>query len=234
MELFHKIREELLEMSSDAVRQRSQHYFKDEILIVGVKAPAVNALAKKYRKEIRQLSKSEFFALCELFWQSGSVEESQLVSFWLLDACKQLNADDIAVLKHWIENYVDNWASCDSLCPKTIGYLLEKYPPLIEEMKRWAKHSNSWLRRAAAVSFIYPAKHGLYLNDIFQIAEIMMLSSEDLVQKGYGWMLKVASQSFPEEVYTFLMLHKAVMPRTAFRYALEKYPPAQRKEAMLK
>jgi 3-methyladenine DNA glycosylase AlkD len=55
-----------------------------------------------------------------------------------------------------------------------------------------------------------------------------------MVQKGYGWMLKVASQSHQNEVFDFVMEHRQGMPRTALRYAIEKMPPERRKTAMMK
>jgi 3-methyladenine DNA glycosylase AlkD len=45
-------------------------------------------------------------------------------------------------------------------------------------------------------------------------------------------MLKAASQAHQQLVFDFVMRHKAVMPRTALRYAIEKMPKEMRKEAM--
>lgn len=55
-----------------------------------------------------------------------------------------------------------------------------------------------------------------------------------MVQKGYGWMLKEASNLYPEEVFQYVVRHKRKMPRTALRYAIEKLPPGLRKKAMAK
>jgi len=55
---------------------------------------------------------------------------------------------------------------------------------------------------------------------------------DDLVQKGYGWMLKEASRKHQQEVFDFIQEHKKTMPRTALRYAIEKMPDDLRKEAM--
>ena len=54
------------------------------------------------------------------------------------------------------------------------------------------------------------------------------------MQKGYGWMLKVASQAHQAKVFHYVMKNKAVMPRTALRYAIEKMPPELRQKAMAK
>jgi 3-methyladenine DNA glycosylase AlkD len=55
-----------------------------------------------------------------------------------------------------------------------------------------------------------------------------------MVQKGYGWMLKEASKPYQKEVFDFVTSHKAVMPRTALRYAIEKMPADLRAKAMVK
>lgn len=88
------------------------------------------------------------------------------------------------------------------------------------------------MRRAAAVSFIYPARKGMYLKDIFEIANVLLLDKEDMVQKGYGWLLKDASVAEPIKVYKFVMGRRREMPRTALRYAIERYPQEMKREAM--
>ncbi len=91
---------------------------------------------------------------------------------------------------------------------------------------------NRWMRRASAVSLIIPARKGLFLDAIFEIADKLLLDQDDLVQKGYGWMLKAASESHQQDVFDFVMKRKAIMPRTSLRYAIEKMPKELRKQAM--
>jgi 3-methyladenine DNA glycosylase AlkD len=55
-----------------------------------------------------------------------------------------------------------------------------------------------------------------------------------MVQKGYGWMLKAASQAHQKEVFDYVISKKKTMPRTAFRYAIEKMPVELRAIAMIK
>ena len=59
-----------------------------------------------------------------------------------------------------------------------------------------------------------------------------MMDEDDLVQKGYGWMLKVAANNWQKDVFDFVVKHKNRMPRTALRYAIEKMPKNMRKIAM--
>jgi len=109
-----------------------------------------------------------------------------------------------------------------------------KYPEYITELKKWATSSRRFVRRASAVTLIIPACKGLFLNDIFEIADTLLLDKDDLVQKGYGWMLKAASEAYQKEIFNYVMSKKAVMPRTALRYAIEKMPAALKAKAMEK
>jgi 3-methyladenine DNA glycosylase AlkD len=74
----------------------------------------------------------------------------------------------------------------------------------------------------------------LFLNDVFDLAERLLTDADDLVQKGYGWLLKAASEAHQDAVFQFVMAHKTTMPRTALRYAIEKMPPTLKAEAMKK
>ena len=109
---------------------------------------------------------------------------------------------------------------------------MEKYPERINDLKDWAKSNNRWLKRASAVSLIIPAKRGKFLKDIFKIADILLLDKDDMVQKGYGWMLKEASKLHQKDVYDYVIKNKNIMPRTALRYAIELMPKELKLEAM--
>jgi len=127
---------------------------------------------------------------------------------------------------------------CDAiqytLCNHTVGTFVMMYPEYIHELKKWVQSSERWVKRASAVTLIVPARKGLFLKDIFAIADILLLDKDDMVQKGYGWMLKVASQAYQKEVFDYVVSKKTVMPRTALRYAIEKMPQELRVEAMKK
>lgn len=136
---------------------------------------------------------------------------------------------DFRTFENWINSYVNNWASCDTFCNHTMGAFIEKYPQYLENLKEWARSENKWMRRAAAVSLIIPARNGRFLNDVFGI---LLNDREDLVQKGYGWLLKVASARYEQEVFRYVMNNKKTMPRTALRFAIEKMPRELRALAM--
>ncbi len=227
-----EISKELKRLSDDKVRASGMRFFREEVHLYGVRAAAVNALAARYWKEIRRSGKAEILDLCERLWQSGMQEEAMIACNWSARLTPQFEKDDFRVLERWVFTYVTNWATCDTLCNHTVGDFIQGYPEYISELKRWTGSENRWVRRASAVSLIIPARRGKFLDDIFEIAGLLLTDPDDMVQKGYGWMLKVAAEAHPQRVWEFLMERRAVMPRTAFRYALEKMPPDLRAAAM--
>jgi 3-methyladenine DNA glycosylase AlkD len=138
----------------------------------------------------------------------------------------------LAIFKGWIEKYIDNWAKCDGLCNHTIGSFVEKYPESINEVKSWAKSKNRWLKRAAAVSLIIPAKKGDFLQDALEISDMLLSDTDDMVQKGYGWLLKEESRKHQKQVFSYVLENKKKMGRTALRYAIELMPKELKAEAM--
>ena len=229
-----KIRQILIGSADEKTRQQSEYFFKEKVTVYGVKSATVQKIAKEIFAEIKDKPKAEILAACEKLWQSGYMEESFVACVWSEKLGKKLEPADFETLERWIKNYVSNWASCDTLCNHTVGDFVMKYPEFIARLKEFAHAENRWVKRAAAVSLIIPARKGLFQKEIFEIADSLLLDSDDLVQKGYGWMLKAASQYDQQAVFEYVMSKKPVMPRTALRYAIEKMPEELRKQAMQK
>jgi len=232
--IIEDVRKSLKELSDETTKQGGQRFFKEHIKMYGVKAPEVKKISKDYFKTIKEKPKKEIFELCEELWQSGYVEESMIACHWSYALRKKFEPSDIEIFEKWVKLYVNNWAACDTLCNHTIGSFIDRYPDYLGRLKTWAKSDNRWLCRAAAVSLIVPARDGKFLNDIFEIADILLLHPDDLVQKGYGWMLKAACKNHEKAVYEYVFDNKAVMPRTALRYAIEKMTADLKASAMKK
>lgn len=233
-EIVEFIRHELIASSDEKTRISGERFFREEVKLYGVRSAVVSRIGKEAYKSLAGKSKDEIFALCEELWKSGMMEESFVACNWSYYVHKKYESADIEVFKRWIENYISNWASCDTLCNHSVGTLAEMYPGTIEDLKRWTASPNRWMRRASAVSLIIPARKGLFAADIFEIADRLLPDRDDMVQKGYGWMLKSASQFRQKEVFEYVYRNKEKMPRTSLRYAIEKMPAELRKRAMEK
>ncbi len=233
-EIIAEIRDELKKNADPRIQIAGQRFFKEKVQSYGVKTAMVMKIAKPYDKRVASLDNMLVFALCEDLWRSGIMEESFIACHWSYLIRKKYLDCDLKVFEKWIELHVSNWASCDTLCNHSVGSFIDSYPQRIEDLKKWAQSRNRWFRRAAAVSLIIPARRGKFLGDIFSIAGILLEDKDDMVQKGYGWMLKSASQAQQKEVFDFVMNSKSRMPRTALRYAIEKMPRSLKAKAMEK
>jgi len=229
-----EIRKELVNNSDQKTLESSRNFFKEEIISYGVKSATVIKISKDFFKSIKNKSKEEVFTYCDELWQSNNLEESFIACNWSYSVHKEYQPADFEVFEKWIRSYVTNWASCDTFCNHTMGEFIEMYPEYLSRLKEMTKSENRWMRRASAVSLIIPAKKGMFLKDVFEIADMLLTDKDDLVQKGYGWMLKVACQKHQQEVFEYIMIHKSIMPRTALRYAIEKMPAEMKKAAMEK
>ncbi len=230
--ILDKIRIELRKNIDEKTQTTSQNFFKEKIKSYGIKVPIVNKISKEYFNLINFKTKSEVFDLCESLWQSGFIEESFIACHWSYYLHKKYEPADFQIFEKWINDYVNNWASCDTLCNHTIGEFIDMYPEYLTRLKDLAKSDYRWMRRASSVTLIIPARKGKFLNEILEIADILLLDNDDLVQKGYGWMLKAASEANQREIFEYVIKNKSVMPRTALRYAIEKMPKELKSKAM--
>ncbi|MFZ1976770.1 MAG: DNA alkylation repair protein [Bacteroidota bacterium] len=230
--IMRSIRADLRASVDLKAKESFQKFFKEKIRFYGVRTAAVRRLAKKYWKELSRLDKKTIFTLCEELLASDYTEEAFIVSFWLPMYVKSFENSDLEIFERWIYTYINNWAKCDGFCNHTVGDFIEKFPESIARMLVWAESKNRWLRRASAVSLIVPAKKGKHLETVLAIADLLIRDNDDIVQKGYGWLLKEASRKHLQEVFQYVMKHKAVMPRTALRYAVELMPHSMRMRAM--
>ncbi len=230
--IIEKVRKDLSANADIKTREGSIRFFREKINPYGVRSAIVTAIGKQYWKELKDKPREYIFELCEELWRSGYLEETFIACNWSYNVHRKYEPGDFSVFERWVERYVNNWASCDTLCNHTVGEFIQMYPAYIKELKRWATSDNRWQKRASAVSLIIPARKGKFLDDIFEIADIMLHDKDDMVQKGYGWMLKEASKAHQMEVFDYVMKKKAVMPRTALRYAIEKMPTELRTRAM--
>lgn len=193
-------------------------------LFLGVTVPLQRKIARNhYRKiglsDLGHLLRDEFhecrltalFILVLKYEKAAGAEEKQLLADYYLG-----NID-----------YVNNWDLVDSTAYKILGPHLEKRDrSLLYEL---AGSGYLWRQRVAIISTLHFIRAGDFA-DTLKLAEILLNHEHDLIHKAVGWMLReVGNREFDAE-YKFLERHYKAMPRTALRYAIEKFDPALRKQ----
>jgi len=213
-------------------REAQQWFFKEKVHLYGVRVGMVRKIAQQFWRDLASHDKAAVFKLCAELVQIDR-QETRIVAFaWAERLRPDFSPGDFRRFERWLKHEVSNWASCDALCSGPLGRLLEDYPALVTKTVPWRRSRSRWVRRAAAVCLIRRLQGGKSLPDVFAAARALLHDEDDLVQKGYGWMLKEASNRHPRPVFDFVMRHKNQMPRTALRYAIEKMPAAWKRRAM--
>ena len=187
---------------------------------LGVTVPNIRAIAKLHKdisiEEIQDLIQSEWHEvrLCALIMM---VEKSK--------------KKDEALRKELFNLYlsqtkrINNWDLVDLSCRFIIGeYLLDKSRDILYQL---AQSPLLWDNRIAIVSTYAFIRKG-QLEDTYALSDLMMPHPHDLMHKAIGWMLREAGKRDSERLYDYVMSHRADMPRTMLRYAIEKFSPKER------
>ena len=127
---------------------------------------------------------------------------------------------------------INNWDLVDLSAPYILGdYLKDKTDRNV--LYDLAGSSVMWERRIAMVSTLMLIRHGQF-DDTIRLAESLIDSKHDLMQKSIGWMLREVGKRDKGLLVQFIEKHKHEMPRTMLRYAIEKFPEPERREFMRK
>ena len=187
---------------------------------LGVTVPNVRAIAKQHKDialaEIQELIQSEWHEvrLCALLIM---VEKSKKKDETLRQQLFDLYLSQT--------DRINNWDLVDLSCRFIIGeYLLDKSRDILYHL---AQSPLLWDNRIAIVSTYAFIRKG-QLEDTYALSDLMMQYPHDLMHKAIGWMLREAGKRDSERLYDYVMSHRADMPRTMLRYAIEKFSPKER------
>jgi 3-methyladenine DNA glycosylase AlkD len=226
--------ERLRRLADPARAEGVQRYFKDTIKSYGIYTDEVRALAAELHQSVRGTwTAAEAIELCDILFAEPELEAKGVGALVLSRFKKDLPRFFFARLKGWLAaDRLDNWASVDVLCTDVMAVFLEKYPDCVEKIKTWAGHPNRWVKRASLVSFIKLARKPEFLPVIYDISASLFASGDDLVRKANGWLLREAGKRDPGRLESFLLRHGPAIPRTTLRYAIERFPEAERRRLL--
>lgn len=106
------------------------------------------------------------------------------------------------------------------------NHLLESDKSILYKL---AKSNNLREKRISIVSTYTFIKNHQF-QDTFQIAEILLNDTHDLIHKAVWWMLREAGNRDQIAEEKFLKIHYKNMPRTMLRYAIEKFEESKRQK----
>lgn len=161
---------------------------------------------------------------------ASPIHEHRFVALEILVAQYERGAEQ-AVFDFYMKHtrLVNNWDLVDTSAPYIVGQHLLTRPRKI--LYRLAKSKSIWERRIAIVSTMMFMRAG-EIEDTFAIAKILLKDDHDLIHKAVGWMLREAGKQSARALLHFIKQNYAALPRTTLRYAIERFPGAQRKRIL--
>ncbi|MEO8065291.1 MAG: DNA alkylation repair protein [Candidatus Doudnabacteria bacterium] len=227
------LRREIKKQADPPQAKFMQRYFKtgrggyaEGDVFMGIRVPASRILAKKHAgsslAEINLLLKSKY-------------HEQRLIALLILvhNFQKAKQSEKARIYRFYLNStrFVNNWDLVDLSAPKIVGAYLHDKPKDI--LNKLARSKNIWERRIAIVAtyqFIY--RHSFAKT--LEIAKMLLEDRHDLIHKAVGWMLREVGKRDEKVLVKFLDKYRRQMPRTALRYAIERFPEKRRKEYLSK
>ena len=190
---------------------------------LGIKVPVTREVVKACWKEttwedLEECVTSEFhevrlaalLTLVELF-KHNKKQQKEYIDFYLNHTA-----------------YINNWDLVDLSCYPLLGvWLLDKDRSILYDLARNGK--TIWEQRIGMVSTMTFIRNG-QIDDTFAIADILLHHPHDLIHKAVGWLLREAGKRDKDALVNYLKPRCKEMPRTMLRYAIEKFPEAERKQ----
>jgi 3-methyladenine DNA glycosylase AlkD len=223
------IRKVLRSLADADIAQHSQRFFKtgkgeygEGDRFLGIRVPVL-------RQHIRQCRDVDAEEVLKLL--ASKYHEERLFALLLLVDKYQRGADreKAWIYKHYLANsqYINNWDLVDSSADKIVGVHLQQRSR--KPLYQLARSKSLWQRRIAVMAtFHFIRKHDF--NDALAICEMLINDEEDLIHKATGWMLREAGKRDITVEKAFLDRFNKVKPRVMLRYAIERFPEADRRK----
>ena len=216
--------------------QQTRAYFKshENIRAFGVKTQRVRAIVADLYGQVRGSWRlRDAVAFADVCLARRELEMRGVGIEILGRFAKEYEACLLHRLQRWIAaGHLDNWAIVDSAAMLVVAPLLRRFPELVPELTGWSASKNMWMRRMSVVPLVPFARHGEYLDDAYGVVERLLGDAEDLMHKATGWVLREAGKTDVVRLEGFLLRHGPAIPRTTLRYAIERFPAAQRKRLL--
>jgi len=218
------------------VAEQARTYFKayDRVAFLGIKAPEIRAIEKRIYESLKSAwSIADALQFADSMVRNRYLEAKAVGILFLSRYARSFDESLLTTIRGWLAaGHCSNWATTDTLSTCVLTGLLRRRPHLLEELSAWTGSDCLWVRRAAAVSLTPLARRGEHLDASYSVAAALLDDDEDLMHKAVGWLLRECGKTDPGRLEAFLRAQGSRTPRTALRYAIERFPPVRRKRIL--
>jgi 3-methyladenine DNA glycosylase AlkD len=150
------------------------------------RVPMIYKTAAEWRREHKDASVAERFALCEALWATGWREERRVAIELIRRDRGMMAAVDWDRLERWSAD-IDNWEMVDHLADVT-GRLLIADRTLLLRAKALESSQNPWQRRLGLVTVIVAFMKGaIFRDELAAMAERLQKDPHPLVRRAVVW-----------------------------------------------
>ncbi len=188
---------------------------------LGLTVPVTRGVAREFRSAPVGVS----FDLLESEWH----EERLLALFMMAEHFRRGDAatrEEVARRYLAATHRINNWDLVDASAHLILGPWLERRSRAT--LRRLARSRSLWERRIAVVATLHFIRAGEF-DDTVELCAMLLGDDEDLMHKACGWMLREVGKRDTAVLRDFLRQHAPRMPRTMLRYAIERFPEAERR-----
>jgi 3-methyladenine DNA glycosylase AlkD len=213
---------------SAEIAASSQRFFVEKIASHGWRAADLRRFCRSAQRTIlADGGPTLLLDVADCLFTGKNTDETIAAVLLLENRARHFGDAEFQRFDHWIDR-VTNWAQHDSLVHCLIGPLIAADTKRAAHVLPWTRSRNRWRRRAAAVALIQPARRGLCFAQTKIMTAALLSDSDDMVQKGLGWLLREWAKADPRQTVPFLMTIRATAPRLVLRTACETLPAATR------
>jgi len=228
------IRRVLVDGASAPHTEEVQRFFKHEVSSRGWYTGELRKVAVRFRRRILAEYDMPFLLEVADHLFRGKVLEEKVFAVLMLQAMvRDFGKAEFKLFEGWLDR-VSTWADHDGLVQYLLGPMIARDDSLLTRPPRWAKSTDRWHRRAAAVSLIHSTRQHKNFDHIQHITEMLLADDDDMVQKGLGWLLREAAKFNPEQTVPYLMRIRERAPRLVLRTACETLPQETREQVLAK
>lgn len=209
-----------------------QWFFKDEIKSHGWYTAALRRAMRACRKEILKERELHFLVKVadDLFF--GCVLEEKVGAVLLLEGLDPRFGDtEFRLFESWLDR-ISSWADHDGLVHCLIAPMVAADPKRVKSVFRWAKSEKRWHRRAACVALIRGTRQKMFFPEIVKLSDSLLSDSDDMVQKGLGWLLRETAKFDAKRTVPYLMKVRGKTSRLVLRTACETLPKGVRTKVL--
>lgn len=223
-------------LSNAELAKRTQRYFKtapgeyaEGDVFAGLSVPVSRGIAR----EFREMPAAELDVLIQ-----SPVHEERLIALVVQTSQFKRSRSDLdrrrmifAQYDTWLRGgRINNWDLVDVSAPHIGAHIFEEFSTTEANayLSELSHSDDLWMRRASVI-FTFAALSNGDTHPALAACERLVADRHDLIHKAVGWALREVGKREPESLREFLAVHAATMPRTALRYAIEKFDATERR-----